>query len=360
MSASRAAILQLLDSLEPKVRAAYLRSIDKITSRISISAVTAAVEAGDLSALLQAVEQSPASWADLTEQIRDSYKESGQFTVNADVPKRFGLDFDINNPRAEKWIRNHSSSLITLINNEQREAIQDVLEASLQVGRNPRSTALDIVGRINRATKRREGGIVGLNVPQANAVISMRHDLNSNLGVGVRRIDPVTGKPVKSFWIGRDGDLKSEFTRRDRRFDSVIKKAIDSDKPLSQTDIDRITGRYSDRLLKLRGDTIGRTESLQALNEASDESLRQVVDEGLAPPDAVTRIWDSAGDTRTRPAHVAMDNSKRGVDEPFESGTGALLMHPGDSSLGAGADDIINCRCIVSHSISFIEIENAA
>jgi len=148
--------------------------------------------------------------------------------------------------------------------------------------------------------------------------------------------------------------------RRDRRFDSIVRKAIDADKPMSAADINRITGRYSDRLLELRGTTIGRTEALSSMNEASDEALRQVVQQGLAPPEAVLRIWDAAGDSKTRASHVAMDMQERGLDETFTAGSGASLMHPGDSSHGAGAGEIINCRCIVTHKIDFIAVELAA
>jgi hypothetical protein len=177
---------------------------------------------------------------------------------------------------------------------------------------------------------------VGLNRPQTGAAINARRELE-NL-------------------------YRNYFTRqrRDRRYDSMVLKAIEGERDLTQADIDRIAGRYEDRLLKLRGDTIARTEALQALNKAADESLRQVVDEGLAPPDAVKRVWDATGDSRTRDSHAAMDGQEAGMDEPFTTGAGHQLMHPGDGSLGAPASEIINCRCVVKHEIDFIAVEQAA
>ena len=357
MPASRRELLRLLQKLEGPIRAALLRDARNITSRAQIAAMERAIEAGDLDALLRAAGIRPGSWAQLTEAIRQAYIEAGVFVIAADVPARFGATFDWTNPRAEAWLRERSSRLVTLINSEQRESIREVLEAGVRAGRNPRSIALDIVGRLNRATGRREGGIIGLNGPQAKYAREMREALTGPSGVGIIERD---GKRVKKFWIGDDGTLKSAYSRRDRRFDSIIRKAIANGTALSQADINRIVGRFEDRLLALRGEMVSRTEALAALNEAADEALRQVVDEGLAPPDAVERVMDATMDSRTRPAHASWDGQVRGIDEPFQSGTGAYLMHPGDTSLGAGADDVVACRCVVTHRIDFIAVELAA
>jgi hypothetical protein len=230
------------------------------------------------------------------------------------------------------------------------------MQAGMAAGRNPRSVALDIVGRISKQTGRRAGGVIGLNGPQASAVKDMRAALGNPRGVGIVRFDQL-GDPVKSFWIGRDGNLKSSYGRRDRRFDPMVRRAIESGTPLDEATINRLVGRYEDRLLDLRGQTVGRTEALASLNEASDEALRQVVDEGLAPPDAVKRIWDATGDLRTRPDHVAADGQPRGLNEPFIVG-GMSMMHPGDPA--GGAANVINCRCIVRHEIDFVKVEQAA
>jgi hypothetical protein len=40
-----------------------------------------------------------------------------------------------------------------------------------------------------------------------------------------------------------------------------------------------------------------------------------------------------------------MEGQAVGLDEPFISPTGAKMMHPGDTSLGAGGDEVIMCRC---------------
>lgn len=66
---------------------------------------------------------------------------------------------------------------------------------------------------------------------------------------------------------------------------------------------------------------------------------------GRARPGTETRKrWASILDEVTRPHHVAADGQTKIIDEPFVV-NGELLMHPGDTSMGASANNVINCRC---------------
>ncbi len=110
-------------------------------------------------------------------------------------------------------------------------------------------------------------------------------------------------------------------------------------------------------MLKHRGDTIGRTETLRAVNEASDEALRQVVDEGLAPKNAVARIWRHSYSRNEREGHVMLSGEERGIEEYFVNPlTGNAMKHPGE---GPGSETI-NCRCYLEHKIDFVAVERAA
>ena len=55
-----------------------------------------------------------------------------------------------------------------------------------------------------------------------------------------------------------------------------------------------------------------------------------------------------------------MDGQKRPYGVPFNAPDGSMLAHPGDSSLGAGAAMVINCRCVLETVVDFIAIEMAA
>ena len=187
------------------------------------------------------------------------------------------------------------------------------------------------MGRINRATGRRDGGIIGLTSGQAKAVAKARAELES-------------------------GDL-NYFTRklRDKRLDGLVKRAFAAGKPVAKSDIDRITGKYSDRLLKLRGETIARTEGINAYRAANYEAYRQLIESGAIREDQLTREWSSTLDKRTRDQHVAMEGVKvQGLTRPFLMPDGSMMKHPGDASLGAGADQIIACRCAVKYRIKYL------
>ena len=329
---TRKQIDALLKALEAMISGGYKGSIAGIMSNAQLAQAIKAIEIGDIDKLMQAVGIRPGSFGDFTESVRGAYLESGAFFIGADVPKRFGAIFDISNPRAEAWLKQRSSQMITRITQSQREAIQLILRDGMKLGRNPRSVGLDIIGRMGKGGIR-TGGVIGLNGPQTNAIIRARNELYN----------------LDSNYFTR--------ARRDRRFDSVVRKAIDSGKPLPSATVDRLTSRYSDRLKELRGATIGRTEALASLNAAADESLQQIIQEGLAPPDAVKRIWRHSYGKDERPGHLAMSGQERGPDEPFANpNTGALLQRPGDGP----ASEVINCRCYVEHKIDFVKVELAA
>jgi len=57
-----------------------------------------------------------------------------------------------------------------------------------------------------------------------------------------------------------------------------------------------------------------------------------------------TKTWYTAQDERVRASHAHLHGVTIPVDQPFEAMSGPM-MYPGDSSLGAGAADIVNCRC---------------
>jgi hypothetical protein len=259
--------------------------------------------------------------------LEQAYIAGGSATIDAGgvlrdaTGTRFIVRFDARNLRAEQWLKQHSSALVTRIVAEQRAAIRQHLEDGMTAGRNPRAMALDIAGRINADTGKREGGIVGLSDPQERAVTRARQELEA-------------------------GDFAAYRQRklRDARFDRTIASAENNGKPLTQEQIDKIINRYADRLLNLRGVTIARTEALASLHAAQHEALLQMIDTGKIRADQVTRIWDATGDRRTRFDHAVADGQETGVNGLFTIG-GRAMKYPGDPA--GGAAQVINCRCHV-------------
>lgn len=86
-----------------------------------------------------------------------------------------------------------------------------------------------------------------------------------------------------------------------------------------------------------RAEMIARTEIIGSCNYA--DNTMWGFDENI-----IGKEWSSTGDGRDRMTHSSASGQKVPKNKPFIIG-GYQLMHPGDSSLGAPAGEIINCRC---------------
>lgn len=326
-------IHDLLDKYEPKIRRAFIAGLDEITSNVRIVEITKALERGNISDALDLMYIEPEAYKEFEAVLREAYGEGGDAIIEElgalkdQSENRFVFRFNARDLAAEKWLRDHSSELITNIVQDQRQAVKLALNDGMTKGQNPRTVALDIVGRINKRTKRRTGGLVGLNEQQANAVLKAREQLLS-------------------------GDYSAYLRRskRDKRFDRTITKAKREDKPLTQAQVSAIVNRYSDRLLKLRGDTIARTEALSALHASQYEAIEQLIKTGKVTPNQVTLMWDASRDARTRIDHMIADGQLIKWGERFKVG-GKSMKYPSDPA--GGANQVINCRCAMRVKIKY-------
>ena len=93
-----------------------------------------------------------------------------------------------------------------------------------------------------------------------------------------------------------------------------------------------------------RASTIARTETHNAALEAIVATLDH------ARQKVQTKTWQTAGDNKVRPSHAAVDGETIPFDDLFDVG-GAKMFRPGDQSHGAGADEIVNCRCALLFNV---------
>lgn len=336
--------LDVLAALKvPEFQKIFLEVMQDIVDRAILSEMIAAIETNDLERLYKATGFTPAAISPIIDAVERIYKDAAETTVGG-FPTRIrtpegGLAvfrFDMRNPRVETDIRQESSNLIALLTNEARDNIREILTQGMINGSNPRATALDIIGRIDPVTKKRIGGVIGLTNNQTNWVKNVN-----------RYLETLDKKYLQL-------DL------RDKRFDSVVKKAIDSGKPLSAADVSRITTAYKNRALKYRGETIARTETIQFLNRGEFMANQELIEEGLVTSNIMTKEWDDTGDKKVRHEHRELakkygKNNGIPLDQPFETLSGIKLMYPGDSSLGAGASSIANCRCRLNVRVNWLE-----
>ena len=330
--ARRSSLDALLKLLTAEMQSAFLFAIQGVIDDVILQQIVDAIVAGDADRAFQLLGFNPASLRPITAAIANIYEKSGDWTAEG-YPRQPGYPtfrFDVKSPEAETWIKDRSGQLITQLTEDARVNVKSTLQDGIQAGRNPRNTALDIIGRIDPQTGKREGGVIGLTTGQESWVRSFR--------TNVEQLSP------------------DYFTKqlRDKRFDPTVRKAIETGRPLSPTIINKLVTRYQANSLRFRGETIARTESMQALGAAEYESARQVLATGAVREKDIKREWDSAGDRKVRPAHKAMDGQQVGLNEPFRAPDGSYLLYPGDGSLGAPASDIINCRCRVKTVIDWI------
>ncbi len=324
----------LLAKYEPYIRDAFRAAIRNLASSAQVGRVIESLEQRDIEGAVRALHIDPAAYSGLGEAIRQAFIEGGATTA-ATLPSildaagaRVVIRFDVRNPQAEAWLDQHSSEMVTGLVDDQRVAVRAALREGMEAGVNPRTTALNIVGRIDPTSQRRVGGILGLSVPQERYVASARAEL-------------LSGDPAL---------LRNYLTRarRDKRFDSYVRKAIKDKKPLDAATASRAVGRYSDRLLQLRGETIGRTESMASLNQAAMEAHRQAVAKGNVRAQDVRKIWVATKDKRTRDTHRHLDGESAGLEQRFDNG----LLYPGDPA--GDVAEIVNCRCVLKYRINFL------
>ena len=124
----------------------------------------------------------------------------------------------------------------------------------------------------------------------------------------------------------------------------------DADKPFPRRDQAVFAGVGTLRKLRGRQQSIAITETQNAAETAKATEAevlaghRPSIVAASAAPANVTKEWVTVGDQNVRDSHVLADSQTRDVSKPF-SVEGQLLRYPGDTSLGATAANVINCRC---------------
>lgn len=325
---------QLIDQFEPVLRKAFLDAVYAMRGRADIAQITAMLERRDVEGALRAVGLDPASFRLFDKGITNAF-EAGALATETLIPVMRGPDgfrtvfqFNIRNPAAENWLRTYSSTLVREIIDDQRTMIRDYLRSGLSQGANPRTTALDLVGRINKATGNREGGVIGLTSSQEQWLRNYEAELSSD-------------NPLQA--------LNRKL--RDARFDASVRKAAASGTPISGDLKAKMLAAYKNRALRLRAETIARSETITSLHTAQDQAIEQAIASGAVAREAVTFKWRSAHDKRVRDAHRNLDGQTAKYGESFQSDLGPI-RYPGDPQ--AVAANRINCRCWREPDVDFL------
>lgn len=294
---------------EPRLRIAFLAAVEAKREKVDVKALAKAYEANDTAAILSIVGITSTNLIPLLEPLRAIFQRAGEAVNEAPLLARASFAFDGINVRAIGALRDYGGRLIRQVTADQRAATLSVVEGLLRDGANPRTAASVL------------SAIVGLTDKQSAAV--------ANYATYLR-------------------DLRNEALLRrlrDRRFDGQVRRAIQQGKPLPEAKITALVERYRARMLRFRGETIARTESIRAANLGAHEGFRQAAERGDVDATALRRFWEVGRDERTCPVckEVPKLNARGvGMDEPFRLPGGLTAMRP---TLHP------RCRCTVSYRL---------
>jgi len=133
-----------------------------------------------------------------------------------------------------------------------------------------------------------------------------------------------------------------------KQLSEIITNGIKEDRTLASI-AKEVESRYKptsgDWMNEWRAGTISRTETSVAANKASHDYMKHA---GIQ-----TTTWITSGSGRERAWHLAAHGQTVGIDEAYFV-NGEKLLHPGDESMGASANNIINCQCndVPTHSFT--------
>lgn len=320
------AIEALAQQWEPRIRDAFVAAVRNIADKASLSVIEARLREGDIEGAIRAVGLDENDFVGFLESMRGAYGAGGGAVVDT-VPAAadaagatIKILFNMRSPRAELWLQEKSSTLVREIVADQRETIRGHLVAGMEAGVNPRTSALDLVGRMDKTTGKRAGGVIGLT--------SSQEKWQRNYAREVASSDPA--------------ELKKALDRglRDKRFDGAVKRAIAKGAAIPEATQAKMIAAYRARSLKYRADTIARTETIRALGAAQAEAYEQAIERGQVEEGLLRKFWLTSEDDRVREEHrqiPGMNKGGRAWREAFDTPSGPSMHAPHDRD--------IQCRC---------------
>lgn len=315
-----------LDKYSKAIRSEFLDAISRAATSVDHASLIEALESGDVFRAMQIARIDEATLSRLGETIRQAHGAGG-LLAEAVAPAGLSGSFSFNgrHGRAEAWVRQHVGGLIQGIEQESMQVTRNVIEAGIQEGRSSSAMARQITGR--RVGRIRVGGHLGLTTQQTDSIILGR----SKLASGDRGL-------MRDYL-----NLK----QRDRRFDGVIRKAIDEGKPIRGAQLDRIIEAHKSKALGYRGRVIARHESHNALSAGRDEGMAQMLER--SDVERVTKRWQWNHSRDPRENHRALSGTTLDFAERFNLGGGVTAAHPHDTSLPGS--ETISCRCIAVYRV---------
>ena len=323
MADSRQILETIARRYSPEIQEGLIKAFNKIRNLTTLNQLENIIKTRGIDELmLQLTGMEDIIGENIRNELEDAMTESGRASFQF-MPKQSIINpnysFSIFNPQAAEFIRSYELNLIQNISNNTRRAVRNAIQFDIISGRNPLDTA-----RTFRST-------IGLTENQEQAVRNYRRSLEN---------------------LDRDALRRA---LRDKRFDSTVRRAIETKQALSEDQINKYVNRYRNKYIKFRSENIALTESLRVVSASTQLAIDDMVDSGAIDDTNVRKLWHYLPGARA--AHVAIPKmNPKGVKlkEAFQTPLGPL-RYPRDPN-GTGANTI-RCRCYLTYEI--VEDEDA-
>lgn len=136
---------------------------------------------------------------------------------------------------------------------------------------------------------------------------------------------------------------------RDKRFDSTVRRAIQSGQPLTQDQIDKMVSRYAEKQQRFRAQRVAATEAVRIANQSDHVLYQQLISRGELDPDSLERTWTTSGDEKVRDTHRSISGVTHAFGEPWVTSAGNTLRFPGDPM--APISEVAQCRCWLTTNV---------
>ena len=284
----------------------------------------------------------------------DSFKPApsgfGTLSINTKLEKKTLAGLDINTDELkdiywksreierEQWIEEMKKKILVRLEEEKNEIAKSVMD-----GKPPEDginedkwykTLLDIYVMIGMRAAEAE-------VQKLKSMYNIENKAGPTIAFG-----GMSSKKIISYF-DKVGMKKVRYIKNTVK--SICKSELKEGMDLGESPA-QLASRIKDKIENIipnRATVIARTEVVGAGN-AGD--YYGAMDSGLN----LEKHWLTVRDGKEREWHSSVDGQVRDMDEPFDvpnrDGVIEQLMFPLDSSLGASADNIIQCRCVMTYS----------
>lgn len=305
----------LLDRLTTRMRGPLQRAYEKaqtaMVDKVSMSRLEALLARGDtsgaLALLLDAGQVSSKSI--LRTQFSAVLEAGAAETLKAGANRIVGDHFvriTAGSPRAAEAMERMTSQFFPPIYQDTRKVLTQAWSDGLAAGKSPLAVA--------RSTRQ----FIGLTDYDYSIMQSYQLDL-------------------------RAGNYAATLDRslRDARYDSMLRKADDAGRSLTEGEVTTLTDRYNERLVAWRSETWTRSASLNAARESQLVAWQDAADAAGLDSTETMKTWVTTMDGKERPEHADANGITVQLDDEFPVDGG--VMTPGDG--------VYNCRCTFTVSV---------